>query len=278
MTEPNPFDAFMALCSSMSFGDPGQPPSAPSGLRTPPGGPGGAHSTAAVPAAHGSATPLMDAVGAPMTPSDTEDSVEEHSTQALEPEISVEVFGLHPAPPEGWYQEFQQQGLEQAVETGCPEAAEEEEEEAFPEQMETADSEEVEMPGTEEVEMPGTEEVEMPEVQRNRMWLAAERAAAEALGVRWQDRGPPGPTEPSSETWRGQHWRPGSERWANRGGVNREWWAAYYKAKGKSKGKGKSQEKGKGKGQSKGKDKGKGKSKEQGKSSGSSSSTAPAWT
>ena len=102
MTEPNPFDAFMALCSSMSFGDPWQPPSAPSGLRTPPGGPGGAHSTAAVPAAHGSATPLMDAVVAPMTPSDTEDSVEEHSTQALEPEISVEVFGLHPAPPEGW--------------------------------------------------------------------------------------------------------------------------------------------------------------------------------
>ena len=218
-----------------------------------------------------------------MTPSDTEDSVEEHPTQAFEPQISVEVFGLHPAPPDGWYQEFQQEDLAQAVETGCPEAAEEGDEEAFTEEIETADTEEVEMPGTEEVEMPGTEvempdteEVEMLEDQGNHMWLAAERAAAEALGVRWQDRGPPGPTEPSSETWRGQHWRPGSERWANRGGVNREWWAAYYKAKGKSKGKGKSQEKGKGKGQSKGKDKGKGKSKEQGKSSGSSSSTAPA--
>ena len=84
MTEPDPFDAFMALCSTLRFGDPGQPRSAPSGLRNPPGGPGGAHSTAAVPAADGSATPPMS------VRSDTEESVGELPTQALEPQISVE--------------------------------------------------------------------------------------------------------------------------------------------------------------------------------------------
>ena len=34
-----------------------------------------------------------------------------------------------------------------------------------------------------------------------------------------------------SEKWRGQAWRESSGRWANRGGVAREWYTAFYKAK-----------------------------------------------
>lgn len=33
------------------------------------------------------------------------------------------------------------------------------------------------------------------------------------------------------EEWRGQQWRPGSERWGNRGGKCRDWYSGFYAAK-----------------------------------------------
>ena len=58
--------------------------------------------------------------------------------------------------------------------------------------------------------------------------LRNESAAAALMGLHWRSRGPPGEV---GKEWRGQKWRPGSERWGNNGGVNREWWSQFYKAK-----------------------------------------------
>jgi hypothetical protein len=62
--------------------------------------------------------------------------------------------------------------------------------------------------------------------------LAGERWAAEAAGMRWQDRGPPGER---GARWRGQSFRPGLNRqggprprWGNRGGRQREKWTSFY--------------------------------------------------
>ena len=52
--------------------------------------------------------------------------------------------------------------------------------------------------------------------------LREERAAAEALGLDWQHRGPPGPSMGGPSTWRGQKYRENSGKWANRGG-NAPW-------------------------------------------------------
>ena len=59
--------------------------------------------------------------------------------------------------------------------------------------------------------------------------LQDERSSAEEHGLKWRQRGPP-PSDDGHDTWRGQHYRKGSERWANRGGKNRAWWASFYKA------------------------------------------------
>ena len=59
-------------------------------------------------------------------------------------------------------------------------------------------------------------------------YYAAERKAAEEAGVRWQERGPPGPAAGGPETWRGQSYRPNSGRWANRGGGNRDWYQHFH--------------------------------------------------
>ena len=90
---------------------------------------------------------------------------------------------------------------------------------------------------------------------------------AQATGVRWQERGPPGPKAGGPSTWRGQPWREGSQRFAKRGGRNREYFAAKYgfgssssSSKGQGKGEGGCSSKGQGKGDSsKGQFKGKGK-------------------
>ena len=43
--------------------------------------------------------------------------------------------------------------------------------------------------------------------------LRVEQLATETLGVKWQARGPAGPqNQRTKETWRGQKWRPGTER------------------------------------------------------------------
>ncbi len=59
--------------------------------------------------------------------------------------------------------------------------------------------------------------------------LRAEADAAHELGVRWQDRGPPGGKK--GDTWRGQEFRESSQRYANRGGKCKDWYSGMYKAK-----------------------------------------------
>ena len=65
--------------------------------------------------------------------------------------------------------------------------------------------------------------------------LQAERWAAETVGVKWQDRGPPGPDRGGASEWRGQQWRAGTnggkQRFANRGGAKKEYYTELYKAK-----------------------------------------------
>lgn len=60
--------------------------------------------------------------------------------------------------------------------------------------------------------------------------MRAERQLAESAGLhRWDPmRGPLGPAEGGPRTWRGQAFREGSQRWANRGGANREYFAWKY--------------------------------------------------
>ena len=56
---------------------------------------------------------------------------------------------------------------------------------------------------------------------------ASEDAVAREMQMRWQDRGPPPPADPT-EKWKGQKYRPSSERWGNSGGKNRLWYQRYY--------------------------------------------------
>jgi hypothetical protein len=58
--------------------------------------------------------------------------------------------------------------------------------------------------------------------------MQAESAVAAQLGLGWAERGPPPSHGP---LWRNQEYRPGSERWANRGGAAAGWYTAFYKAK-----------------------------------------------
>ena len=48
--------------------------------------------------------------------------------------------------------------------------------------------------------------------------LKAEKKAAAAHGLSWQERGPPGPEQGGPSVWRGQPYRPGSKKFAKRGG------------------------------------------------------------
>jgi len=84
-----------------------------------------------------------------------------------------------------------------------------------------------------------------------------ESAFAAEHGIRWQDRGPRDQDAP--DTWRGQRWRPGSQRYSSRGGdpgKNAFFAAQAAKARAKAKATGKGttgKDKGKSKGQNKGK-------------------------
>jgi hypothetical protein len=73
-----------------------------------------------------------------------------------------------------------------------------------------------------------------------RLDLAAERAIAEQLGLKWGQRGPPGPPDGGPKTWRGQPYKELSGKWGKRGGVWKEYYAEKY---GKGKGKGKAKTK-----------------------------------
>ena len=63
---------------------------------------------------------------------------------------------------------------------------------------------------------------------QERMQLKSEEEAAREAGLRWQERGPPGPKDGGPSHWRGQEWRSGAnggaKRWGNRGGR----WKEYY--------------------------------------------------
>ena len=64
------------------------------------------------------------------------------------------------------------------------------------------------------------------------LWLRAEQQVAQEMGLRWQERGPPPEALPEGQTtWRGQAYRPGTGKWANRGGANKQWFTEFYRAK-----------------------------------------------
>ena len=62
---------------------------------------------------------------------------------------------------------------------------------------------------------------------------SASRGAIGKGTVRWQERGPPGPSDGGPERWCGQVFRStgngGQGRWGNRGGRNREYYARLYR-------------------------------------------------
>ena len=93
-----------------------------------------------------------------------------------------------------------------------------------------------------------------------------EQEVAEVGNLRWQERGPvPKAGAERPGFWRGQAWRPGSERWSNRGGRNREYYQWLARAGGMKGGKWS----GSGDGYKGGKSSGSGDGYEGGKSSGS---------
>ena len=59
----------------------------------------------------------------------------------------------------------------------------------------------------------------------------AETDPGDAAEIPWDCKGPL-PSDPGAsntdERWRGQYWRPGSQRWANRGGRDRELYAVWH--------------------------------------------------
>ena len=63
--------------------------------------------------------------------------------------------------------------------------------------------------------------------------LRAEQAVANAMGLGWKERGPPGPEQGGPEEWRGQRYRASTGRWANRGGKWRDWYGGLYRARAK---------------------------------------------
>ena len=107
--------------------------------------------------------------------------------------------------------------------------------------------------------------------------IELEKYFAFTYGKKFQERGPPAPTQGGPETWRGQAWREGKVsgvgRWGNRG-QNSAGYARWLEKQNREKGKGKAKGgKGKGKGDnSKGKGGKKGEGKG-GKSSGEASSS-----
>ena len=69
------------------------------------------------------------------------------------------------------------------------------------------------------------------------MNLEAESQVAKAHNIKMQHRGPPlGPGEGGPTTWRGQPYRPGTKKWAKRGGRTLAFWSTVYSGKGYSQG------------------------------------------
>jgi hypothetical protein len=62
-------------------------------------------------------------------------------------------------------------------------------------------------------------------------WDDNEKAMAMEARAPWDIRGPPGPDDGGPTVWRGQDFREGSQRFANRGGSNKKKWAVYLSKK-----------------------------------------------
>jgi hypothetical protein len=76
------------------------------------------------------------------------------------------------------------------------------------------------------------------------MELRAEQAIAGHVGIGWKHRGPAGPDDANKhDTWRGQKYRPGTQRWANNGGTRSWWYNTYYPLKRKASESGKEEDK-----------------------------------
>ena len=56
-----------------------------------------------------------------------------------------------------------------------------------------------------------------------------ETTVSHVMGTRWQDRGPTW-TGNTAELWKRQKFRPLSQRWGNRGGGSRTWYAVFHRA------------------------------------------------
>ena len=56
-----------------------------------------------------------------------------------------------------------------------------------------------------------------------------ETTVSHIMGTRWQDRGPTW-TGNTAELWKRQKFRPLSQRWGNRGGGSRTWYAVFHRA------------------------------------------------
>jgi hypothetical protein len=117
---------------------------------------------------------------------------------------------------------------EAAAEEAPPDAAEEAppdwSEEAPPDAAEEAAAEEAPSAAAAEEALPPKKYRRAPPTDAERLEAAAERTVAEAFGLSWQERGPPGPSCGGPQTWRGQQFREGSGKWANRGGRNQEYY------------------------------------------------------
>ena len=57
--------------------------------------------------------------------------------------------------------------------------------------------------------------------------MRAEARVAKRNGMKWQERGPPGPYQGGPTTWRSQPFRKQSRKWMKRGGTKQE----YFKQK-----------------------------------------------
>jgi len=66
--------------------------------------------------------------------------------------------------------------------------------------------------------------------------IRIEQTISFTYGRKFKDRGPPPPTEGGPQLWRNQAWRESSGRWGNRGGKNKEAFAAKYGGKARSSG------------------------------------------
>ena len=62
-------------------------------------------------------------------------------------------------------------------------------------------------------------------------YLAQERQLAAQHQLKWRERGPRNEDGTSDQqSFRGQRWRAGSQRYANRGGKKKVFWAEYHRA------------------------------------------------